>query len=99
MSDSMNGFEWDPEKALENERKHGVTFDEAVTIFSDPRALTIFDEDHSTAEDRFWTIGISGNWRILLVVHCDRSAWIRIISARRATAEERELYESGGFSN
>lgn len=88
-------FEWDEAKARQNERKHGVSFEEAVTVFADARALTIFDERHSNSEDRFWTIGMSTITRILVVVHCDRGERIRLISARKATALEQHLYESG----
>lgn len=87
-------FEWDEVKALSNVRKHGVSFEEAVTIFQDPFLIAFFDEYHSDYEDRFISIGISERQRLLLVVHADRDKnIIRIISARSATKKERETYE------
>ena len=87
-------FEWDEVKALSNVEKHGVAFEEAVTVFQDPFLITFFDEHHSDYEDRFISIGISERQRLLLVVHADRNNnSIRIISARRATKKERETYE------
>ena len=71
-----------------------MTFAEAVTVFADPRALVIYDSEHSEREDRFQTIGMSLFTRLLLVVHCDRANRFRLISARKATAEERRLYDS-----
>jgi len=87
-------FEWDAAKAHSNWVKHGIRFEEAVTVFADPRALTIYDGDHSTDEDRFHPIGYSERLRVLLVVHCDREERIRIITARRATSQEQRLYET-----
>ncbi|MCC6679557.1 MAG: BrnT family toxin [Phycisphaeraceae bacterium] len=88
-------FEWDDEKSRSNQARHGVSFTEAVTVFADPRALTIYDQDHSSEhEDRFKTIGLSEKTRVLLVVHCDRSQNIRLISARKANATEKKLYDS-----
>lgn len=86
-------FEWDGEKAQKNSRKHGVTFEEATTIFGDPLSLTIDDPLHSKGEHRFVTIGQSVRQRTLVVVHADRGAHIRVISARVATRKEREQYE------
>ena len=86
-------FEWDDDKAIANDRKHGVTFDEAVTVFGDPDALTIFDEYHSTAEARFITIGFSHRSRVVVVVYTEREPNLRLISARRATPRERQQYE------
>lgn len=87
-------YEWDPKKARGNTRKHRVSFDEALTVFLDPLALTFADPDHSTGEERFITIGISSRGRALFVAHADRSDdRIRIISARRATSRERHDYE------
>jgi uncharacterized DUF497 family protein len=82
-------FEWDPRKARENLRKHGVSFDEAVTAFSDDEALLLDDLDHSTNEERFVLLGLSGTLRLLTVVHCYRvdDEFIRVISARRATPD------------
>ncbi len=86
-------FEWDPEKAQNNLIKHGVLFEEAQTVFLDLRSLELFD--HSTEhEDRFIQVGYSYKTRLLTVVFCERdNEHIRIISARRASAEERKLYE------
>lgn len=90
-------FEWDPVKANTNIEKHKINFEEAAAVFRDPNALTIFDPDHGQAEDRWLTIGISNNGRLLVVCHTyqrfDRStAVIRIISARRATKTESQHY-------
>jgi uncharacterized DUF497 family protein len=85
-------FEWDPAKALENERKHGVTFEEATTSFGDLRSLTIADPDHSEAEDRYVLLGMSFRGRLLTIVHTERGANIRIISARPAARKEAEAY-------
>lgn len=86
-------FAWDPAKAKLNDHKHGVSFDEATTVFGDPLATTFPDPDHSVAEDRFITIGLSGARRVLVVAHTNRSEMIRIISARKATRRERKDYE------
>lgn len=85
--------EWDPVKARINLRKHGVTFEEASTVFTDPLSSTIFDPLHSATEDRFIIIGQSTRRRLLVVVHTDRGNTIRIISARVANAHERKTYE------
>ena len=86
-------FEWDPDKADENERKHGVSFPEAATVFGDPLSVTMADPDHSVGEARFLTIGISHQQRLLVVAHADRDDAIRLISARAATRTERKTYE------
>jgi uncharacterized DUF497 family protein len=88
-------FTWDPDKARSNERKHGVAFEEAVTVFVDENALLIPDPDHSADEDRFLILGMSFKLRTLVVCHCYRkqNEVIRIISARRASRSERRLYE------
>ncbi len=86
-------FEWDAKKAAENLAKHGVSFDEASTVFGDPLAGTILDPRHST-EERFITIGFSASQRLIVVAHADRDDRVRIISARRATWRERRNYES-----
>lgn len=86
-------FEWDNRKAQSNKRKHGVTFGEASTVFGDPLSVTIPDPGHSAGEDRFVTIGLSVNNRLIVVVHTDRDDIIRVISARKATRHEREQYE------
>lgn len=87
-------IEWDPKKAAQNLRKHGVSFEEAQTVFSDDRARLIDDPDHSEDEDRFVLLGLSNSLRILVVIHCYREEGnvIRIISARKATREERGFY-------
>ncbi len=85
-------FEWDWAKAKRNVAEHGVSFDEALTAFSDPLSLTVFDPDHSLEEDRFVLQGVSSLGRLLVVVHTDRGEAIRIISARLATRRERKSY-------
>ena len=86
-------FEWDPRKSASNRRKHGVSFEEAQTVFYDDRALLIDDPDEG--EDRFILLGLSAALRALLVCHCYREAEqvIRIISARKADRSERKEYE------
>ncbi len=87
-------FDWDKSKALLNKKKHGVSFDEAVTVFYDDHALEFQDPDHSQDEDRFFIVGLSFRTRVLLVSHCLRKSGslIRIISARKATKEEAKKY-------
>jgi uncharacterized DUF497 family protein/predicted RNase H-like HicB family nuclease len=87
-------FEWDPKKAQLNLRKHRVSFEDAQSVFSDERALLIDDPDHSEEEDRFVLLGLSQSLRLLVVVHCYRAEGqvIRIISARKADAEEQSIY-------
>jgi uncharacterized protein len=87
-------FEWDADKAASNLVKHGVTFDEAVTVFGDRFATTVPDPDHSVDEDRWLTTGETHRRQLLIVSHTDRGAAIRIISARPATASERRTYEA-----
>jgi len=87
-------FEWDPQKAKSNLIKHGVSFEEASTAFQDTLSLTIDDSLHSIDEDRVVLIGMSNKNRLLVVVHTERGDNIRIISARKATKEERKNYES-----
>ena len=90
---TMYSFEWDAEKNRINREKHGVTFEEAQTVFYDEYALLEYDEAHSTEEGRFRILGISLKGNILLVVHCVRAGnMIRIISSRMATKREREGY-------
>lgn len=91
-------FEWDDAKAELNERKHGVSFAEAMTVFGDPLSLTGYDPDHSEDEDRYLTMGSSAEGRLLLVSHTDRGAKVRIISARPASRRERKDYEDGNFA-
>ena len=91
----MIDFEWNTHKAASNLGKHGVSFDEASTVFSDPFELTISDPDHSEGEYRFLSIGKTGRDRIAVVVFTERLPnSIRIISARIASKKERQLYES-----
>jgi uncharacterized protein len=88
-------FEWDPPKARANVRKHGVTFDEAATVFMDELAVSGSDPDHSVGEARYITFGMSSLGRLLAVSHTHRTASIRIIGARRVTRAERRIYEEG----
>jgi uncharacterized protein len=88
-------FEWDSAKASANLRKHGVSFDEATAVFADTLAATARDPDHSDAEARFLTFGQSNVGRVLVVSHTERGDAIRIISARRATRKELQIYEDG----
>jgi uncharacterized DUF497 family protein len=87
-------FEWDERKAETNFKKHGVSFEEARSVFVDERAKLINDPDHSDDEDRFVILGLSGALRLLLVCHCYRSDGnvIRIISARKASTTESKAY-------
>ncbi|MDJ0553652.1 MAG: BrnT family toxin [Microcoleaceae cyanobacterium MO_207.B10] len=87
-------FEWDREKNLINQKKHGVSFEEAKSVFYDDNAIEFWDEQHSDLEDRFLLLGISSKMRILLIVHCyrEQESVIRIISARKATKKESQLY-------
>lgn len=86
-------FEWDPQKAADNLRKHGVSFEEAASVFNNVLAATYEDPDHSIVEKRYLTIGVSSEERLLIVAYADRDERIRIINARRVTGKERELYE------
>ncbi|MGD1043540.1 MAG: BrnT family toxin [Sedimentisphaerales bacterium] len=88
-------FEWNRKKTLLNIRKHGITFEEASKIFGDSLSLTIPDSYHSIGEDRFITIGTSAKGGIIVVVHTEHHDVIRIISARKATRNERKQYELG----
>jgi uncharacterized DUF497 family protein len=88
-------FDWDPNKATSNLRRHNVSFGEAATIFSDPLSTTVPDPDHSLAEDRFITVGLSHCGRLLMVAHTEWGDCIRIISARELTRTERVQYEEG----
>lgn len=87
-------FTWDARKASENLKKHGVSFEEARSVFFDEDAIEFFDEEHSIGEDRFLLLGLSAQARLLLICHCYREseATIRIISARRATKSESKYY-------
>ena len=88
-------FEWEASKAASNIQKHGVTFEEARTVFFDERARLINDPDHSESEERFILLGFSSSLRVIVVCHCYRSEGnvIRIISARKATATEKKAYD------
>lgn len=87
-------FEWDTEKANTNVEKHGVEFAEASTVFADAFALTIFDPDHSSSEDRYITIGLSDRGRLLIVWHTDRREITRLIGARLANKLETKAYNA-----
>ncbi len=87
-------FEWDAKKAQSNLKKHGIAFDEGLTVFLDPLSITINDPDHSDQEQRHIDIGTSDRGRVLVVVYTERSANLRIISCRKATVAERQFYES-----
>ena len=87
-------FEWDEKKARSNLKKHDVSFEEGTTIFNDPLIATIPDPDHSNDEDRYISIGISVQGRLLVVVHTEREEIIRLISCRKATSAERKYYEA-----
>ena len=88
-------FEWNPGKAASNLAKHGVPFEEAISVFGDPLATTVLDPDHSTSEERLLTTGLSRGQRVLIVWHTELGDVIRIIGAREATPQERRTYESG----
>lgn len=91
----MIKFEWDAAKAETNQKKHGVSFEEAQTVFYDEFAIQFFDEEHSHTEQRFLLLGFSQNAHLLLVCHCEREQGqvIRIISARKATKNESQFYK------
>jgi uncharacterized protein len=88
-------FGWNPDKAAINLRKHNISFQEATTVFDDSLSVTFPDPDHSIGENRYIIIGISRSGQLLVVSHTDRENYTRIISARRATRQERRFYESG----
>lgn len=91
----MIHFEWDATKSKSNKKKHGISFEEAQTVFNDPQARLIPDPDHSMTEERFVLLGFSESLRLLVVCHCyrDEDSAIRIISARKATRKESKMYE------
>ena len=95
MSKKGITFEWDERKARSNLAKHRISFENAATVFSDPNAITIYDDSHSTGEHRYATIGHTVYGNIVVVAHTDRNNRIRIISARKASAKERKEYEEG----
>lgn len=91
-------FEWDPAKAVSNEHKHGVAFALAMSVFRDPRIESMFDEDHSTTEERWITLGLASNGALLVVVHTwteldPANVNVRIISARKASSAEHGAYK------
>ena len=93
-------FEWDPQKAKDNQRKHGVGFERAATVFRDPQTISIYDIEHSQDEDRWITLGLDREGVVLVVVHTfhdidQETARIRIISTRKATRGEQRQYTEG----
>lgn len=99
MTDIAYDFQWNTAKATTNADKHGVTFEQAASVFLDPLALTIFDEAHSHDEERWWLLGHDASGILLLVAHTHQatgpaSARVRLISARPATKRERQFYEN-----
>jgi len=92
----MLTFEWDKRKEAVNIRKHGVSFHEASTVFLDPLSMTFYDPDHAEDEDRYITLGMTKNGRLLFVSHADRGDRVRVSSAREASKLERNGYE--GYS-
>ena len=93
----MIKFEWNQTKAASNQKKHGISFEEAMSVFYDEFAIQFFDEENSEKENRFLMLGLSNEARVLIVCHCEREAGntIRIISARKATKSECKYYEGG----
>ena len=90
-------FEWDPQKAISNRQKHGISFELAASVFKDPKAVSIFDEDHSGKEDRWITVGMAGTGAILVVNHTFAAAGqdtvvVRLILSRKATKAEQKQY-------
>lgn len=95
----MIKFEWDPAKKAKNQEKHGVSFEEAQSVFYDEYAVQFYDEGNSLDGDRFLLLGLSNETRVLLVCHCERNSGetIRIISARKATKNECKFYKGGNL--
>ncbi len=93
----MIAFEWDEAKSRTNLKKHGVSFEEARSVFFDEYAMQFYDEGHSSEEDRFIMLGMSNLSRVLVVCHCERvgGSVVRIISARKATKKESGFYPEG----
>jgi hypothetical protein len=93
----MIKFEWNPTKALTNVKKHGISFEEAKSVFFDDFALQFFDQENSGTEDRFLMLGMSIGTNLLLICHCERDDGntIRLISARKATKNESKNYQRG----
>jgi uncharacterized protein len=90
--DTERHYEWDADKATRNLQKHNVAFEEAASVFDDPDLITVIDDEHSLDEERYITIGMSSQTRLLMVAHTDRGGRIRIISTRRATKNEAQFY-------
>ncbi len=92
----LYNFEWDPKKAKANIKKHRVSFEQATTVFKDPQAISIYDDEHSVGEDRWITLGLSSNGLLIVVHHTfkrlDDNVIIRIFSSRKATKYEKEQY-------
>jgi uncharacterized protein len=88
-------FEWNESKAASNVSKHGVSFEEAKTVFDDPLYVDFYDPAHSDDEDRYLIVGASDRRRLLIVSYTERGSLIRLISAREVTRTEREVYEEG----
>ena len=86
-------FEWNRAKAIDNERRHGIAFEEATEAFGDPLSLNMSDPDHSRDEDRFIVLGLSRRGRLLVVSYAERESRTRLISARLASRAERRRYE------
>ena len=86
-------FIWNPSKAARNLRRHGISFHEAATVFSDPLSTTVYDPDHSVEENRYITVGVSRNYRVIMVAYTEQNDHVRIISARQLTPKERRQYE------
>ena len=86
-------FDWDPGKAKRNFAKHGVSFEEAATVFDDPLYVAFFDPEHSEEESRYIRVGCSNRKRILVIAYTERDEQTRLISARPATKQERQAYE------
>ncbi len=94
MASEINlDFEWDEAKAVANLKKHKISFEQAKTVFADPFSVTVDDPKHSIAERRFVDIGTAADGKILIVSYTQRGAKIRIISCRKSTKAEREIYE------
>lgn len=88
-------FEWNPDKAALNFEKHGISFQEAATVFNDNLSVTFPDLAHSIAESRYVIIGVSRFGQLLVIAHTERGEKVRIISARKATLQEKRFYEEG----
>jgi uncharacterized protein len=88
-------FDWDQDKAVSNRSKHGVSFEEAKTVFDDPLYVDFYDPAHSEEEDRYLIVGESSQRRLLIASYTERGNLIRLISAREVTRTERKVYEEG----